>query len=112
MGVGYNWGPIQVNNGPGGGGDLLGPQTGGLVAVFAGITLAAISAPADTFAFGDTESDPFYNTSADPCCEFSGSTNSGLIDSGMFNMAYADGHAKNMNWHASATNVLVTRFIV
>ena len=116
MGVGYNWGPIQHVYKPGGGGGGLLvelPQTGfDHVGVYAGVPIATILAPADTFAFGDTQSDPFYTISADPCCESSGSTNSALIHSGMFNISYVDGHAKSMNWHAGISSVIASRFIV
>ena len=33
-------------------------------------------------------------------------TNSNLTHAGMFNIAYSDGHAKNMRWHVGATKVI------
>ena len=102
MGVGYNWGPIQFD-----GGGLLNPAvTVGSVSVYAGVSLAAISAPADTFAFGDTQDDPFYTITANNMlAEFTGTTNSGLLHGGMFNMSYSDGHAKSLNWHAGKSSI-------
>jgi len=112
IGAGYNWGPIQNLYKPGGGGGLLSPDARGPLSVYAGAQLAAVSAPAETFAFGDTESDSFYTVSVDPCCEYTGSTNSALIHAGMFSMAYVDGHAKSMNWHAGTSSVIGQRLIV
>jgi prepilin-type N-terminal cleavage/methylation domain-containing protein/prepilin-type processing-associated H-X9-DG protein len=102
MGVGYNWGPIQFD-----GGGLLSPAaTVGAVSVYSGVPLAAIVSPAETFAFGDTQDTPFYTITANNMlAEFTGTSNAGLIHSGMFNMSYADGHAKNMNWHVGKSSV-------
>ena len=95
VGVGYNWGPIQFA-----GGGLLGMATKvGSVTAYTGIGLAGIVAPADTFAFGDTQDTPFYTISNPSIIsEFKGGSNSALLHGGRFNMAYTDGHAKNMNW--------------
>ncbi len=110
MGVGYNWGPIQnQNKGEGG---LLKFPNAGLIAISAGVPLAAILQPADTFMLGDTQTDPFYSLSIDGWMEFDHTTNSALIHAGMFNMAYSDGHATNMSWHGGETNALVSGVIV
>jgi len=103
MGVGYNWGPLQFD----GGGLVSAQVTVGSIASNVGISLAAIVSPADTFAFGDTMDAPFYTITANSIVsEWSGSTNGALLHGGRFNMAYADGHAKNMNWHAGKSSLL------
>ncbi len=102
MGVGYNWGPIQFN-----GGGLLNPNSGtASLAIYGGVSLASLSAPADTFAFGDTQDTPFYTITANNMLSFfKGTSNSSLIHAGRYNMAYTDGHAKNMNWHAGKSGL-------
>ncbi len=104
-GVGYNWGPIQFS----GGGLLSTANVVGTVTVYSGISLAGIVAPADTFTFGDTQDTPFYTISNPSIVsEFKGSTNGALLHGGRFNMAYVDGHAKNMSWKAGTSSVFGT----
>ena len=94
IGVGYNWGPIQFS-----GGGLLSTATQvGSVKFYTGVGLAGLVAPADTFTFGDTQDTPFYTVSNPGIISGAGNSNSRLLHGGRFNMAYADGHAKNMNW--------------
>ncbi len=103
MGIGYNWGPLQFD-----GGGLVGAQvTTGSIAMSTGISLAAIVSPADTFAFGDSMDTPFYTITANSIISYwTGSSNSALVHSGMFNMAYTDGHAKSMNWHVGKSGTI------
>ena len=96
-GVGYNWGPVQFA----GGGLLNTAAQFGSVTVYMGVSLASLPAPADTFTFGDTQDTPFYTISNPSIISgVAGNSNSALLHHGRFNMAYADGHAKNMNWRA------------
>jgi prepilin-type N-terminal cleavage/methylation domain-containing protein/prepilin-type processing-associated H-X9-DG protein len=101
VGVGYNWGPIQFS----GGGLLNTAVTVGAVTVYAGIALAAIQAPADTFAVGDEEDTPFYTMSNPSLVSASAAASNGsLLHGGRFNIAYVDGHAKNMSWKGGHVN--------
>ncbi|HLV79133.1 MAG TPA: prepilin-type N-terminal cleavage/methylation domain-containing protein [Chthonomonadaceae bacterium] len=89
-GYGYNWGPLNTR----GGGLTLQEIPGSIVP---GVSLAAIVAPAQTFAFGDTYDTPRITISMGfNLGTFPGTTNSALRHSGHFNMAFTDGHAKNV----------------
>ncbi len=95
LGYGYNFG---VNVYAGGGLVQALSQTGS-VYVAPGQSLAALVAPADTFAFGDTYDYPFYTVVWNAILSnFAGSRNSDLRHRGQFNMLYADGHAKSLPW--------------
>ena len=104
-GVGYNWGPVQFA----GGGLLSIAAQVGNVTVYTGVSLAGIQSPADAFTFGDTQDTPFYTISNPSIIAgVSGTKNSALLHNGRFNMAYADGHAKNMNWRGGKSPSLGT----
>ena len=99
IGYGYNWGPIQRR-----GGGLLQAQTRTAAgqSVLPGISLAAIVAPAQMFAFGDT-----YDTPRETMdmtfllCTWPGTSNNSLRHTGgKFNIAFADGHAKSTPFKA------------
>lgn len=101
VGYGYNWGPIGWR----GGGLLQRDQPIGGTAKgnhIPGKSLAAITNPADTFAFGDTYDTPRMTVgigfSGDT---FKGTKNGDLRHSGgMFNFAFVDGHAKAIKMRA------------
>jgi prepilin-type N-terminal cleavage/methylation domain-containing protein/prepilin-type processing-associated H-X9-DG protein len=95
IGYGYNFG---VNMYVGGG--LLQPiyQVGNTY-VAPGQSLAALVAPANLFAFGDTYDYPIYTIVwSSILSNFSGNNNSGMRHGGQFNLLFADGHVKNMLW--------------
>lgn len=102
IGMGYNWGPLQgFNNGEMEGGlisvNLFPINVNGEIGL--GVTLAAIVAPSDTFAFSDTYDTPFYTNSIDNgLLSFSGSSNGALQHGGRYNADYMDGHAKNIRF--------------
>ena len=109
IGYGYNWGPIQRR----GGGMVLGQTLdpnfpNGTTKYIPGITLAAMVAPAQLVAFGDTYDTPRITaTMTFLLCTWTGDTNSSLRHSGgRFNFAFADGHAKSIymkaGWVAGA----------
>jgi prepilin-type N-terminal cleavage/methylation domain-containing protein/prepilin-type processing-associated H-X9-DG protein len=93
VGYGYNWGPIGWR-----GGGLLERQqpdpNGGTH--LPGKSLAAISFPAQTFAFGDSYDTPRMTLGIGFAGDtWRGSTTQSLRHSGgMFNFAFIDGHAK------------------
>jgi prepilin-type N-terminal cleavage/methylation domain-containing protein/prepilin-type processing-associated H-X9-DG protein len=98
-GYGYNWGPIQRR----GGGLLLGQQPDGVGgSVLPGISLAAMVAPAQLVAFGDTYDTPREtSTWTFLLCTWGGTNNGTLRHSGgHFNFAFADGHAKQIYMRA------------
>jgi len=95
VGYGYNWGPIGWR-----GGGLLerqqpDPQRPGSSHI-PGKTLAAIQFPAGTFAFGDTYDTPRMTIGIGFAGDTWRGTSNGALrhSSGMFNYAFADGHAK------------------
>jgi len=98
LNYGYNWGPLQD---PGGG--LLSTKifTGTSAPNYnAGIKMASIVSPASLFVYCDTY-DTWPNTMAADCLlntYFGVHQNSALRHGGHFNVAFADGHAKNMPW--------------
>ena len=105
IGYGYDWGPWQNSNGAGeyeGGllNELIitGPP-GAYIFTATGKSLAAILAPSETFAFGDTYDRPWYTNSLNNTLyTFTGTTNSALPHGGRFNVNYVDGHSKSMAW--------------
>ncbi|MDX1934842.1 MAG: prepilin-type N-terminal cleavage/methylation domain-containing protein [Capsulimonadales bacterium] len=95
LGYGYLWGPIRWR----GGGLLLRQQllpTGNPCgSELPGVTLAAVSFPAQTFAFGDTYDTPRQTLSiAAAGNQIVGNSNASLRHNGMLNYAFVDGHAK------------------
>ncbi len=71
-----------------------------------GKALAAVVAPADTFAFGDSYDTPRMGLAMTFMpCTFNGTTNSQLRHSGgHFNFAFVDGHAKSVYEEAGYMN--------
>ncbi len=100
IGYGYNWGFHRR-----GGGLLLGqqadPQRPGSKYI-PGITLAAMTAPANLFAFGDSYDTPRTTMNMSfLLCTWNGTSNSSLRHSGgHFNVGFADGHAKAVYYKA------------
>jgi prepilin-type N-terminal cleavage/methylation domain-containing protein/prepilin-type processing-associated H-X9-DG protein len=106
MNYGYNWGPLIYA-----GGGLVGPVTAAPQgptgrAYQPGITLAAIVAPADTFAYMDTYDTYRPTNGADWLLDsFQAVTTTGAIrHGGRFNVCYTDGHAKNMQFRGATLN--------
>lgn len=99
IGYGYNWGPIGWR-----GGGLLQRQQPDPVAAslginqthIPGVSLASITEPAGTFAFGDTYDTPRMTIGIGFACDtWNGTATSQLRhSSGMMNYAFVDGHAK------------------
>jgi prepilin-type N-terminal cleavage/methylation domain-containing protein/prepilin-type processing-associated H-X9-DG protein len=92
-GYGYNWGPIGWR----GGGLLQRQQPTGLGhSHLPGVSLASISEPAGTFAFGDTYDTPRMTIGIGFAADtWNGTNNAALRHSnGMLNYAFVDGHAK------------------
>jgi prepilin-type N-terminal cleavage/methylation domain-containing protein/prepilin-type processing-associated H-X9-DG protein len=106
IGYGYNWGPIQSFSGSYGQGGLLSGYIGVPGSTIAtGKALAAIVAPADTFAFADTYDIPWYTMSVGSLLAFyTGNTNSGMVHGGRLNVNFVDGHAKNMAFKGGFSN--------
>jgi prepilin-type N-terminal cleavage/methylation domain-containing protein/prepilin-type processing-associated H-X9-DG protein len=104
IGYGFNWGPAQsFNTYTNDGGLLEGGGDGPTQAVFVGITLSQIAAPAECFAGGDTTDEPWFTVSImSELADFQGSSNSALLHGGRYNMLYCDGHAKVMEWKGAA----------
>ena len=106
IGYGYNWGPIQRR----GGGLVLGqqPTPDGSGSYLPGISLAAMVAPAQLVAFGDSYDTPRITaTMTFLLCTWGGTNNGSLRHSGgHFNFGFADGHAKSIymkaGWVAGA----------
>ncbi len=100
VGYGYNWGPYGHR-----GGGLLGraiPATASTPDYIPGTTLAAIVAPADMFAFGDTYDTPRVTMSSEWIVDtWSGGTQTSLRHSGQFNEAFVDGHSKSIKFTAA-----------
>ncbi len=105
IGYGYNWGPLQSFSDGSTEGGLLNAMTSSpdySQNIAIGKPLAAIVAPADVFAFGDTYDVPWYTLGLNVILiTFKGTTNGELVHGGNFNMNYVDGHAKSMRWHAA-----------
>jgi len=99
IGYGYNWGPIGWR----GGGLLQRQQPDPAAAAIGvsqthipGVSLASITEPAGTFAFGDTYDTPRMTIGIGFSCDtWNGTSMSALRhSSGMMNYAFVDGHAK------------------
>lgn len=98
---GYNWGPLIYA-----GGGLVGPvqtqpNNAGTVADFqAGRSLAAISAPAQTFVYSDSYDTYRPTMGADWLLDSyrGGNRSSAVRHGGRFNTCFADGHAKNIKF--------------
>ena len=118
IGYGYNWGPIGWR-----GGGLLERQQPDPVAAslginqthIPGVSLASITEPAGTFAFGDTYDTPRMTIGIG----FSGDTWNGTSvgalrhSSGMLNYAFVDGHAKAIKMKAGyMSGAFNNRFIM
>lgn len=105
IGYGFNWGPVQnFRANTDSGGLLTIGGYGATQAVFPGKSVAAIAAPADTFAGGDSGDVPWFTNSAlSELSFYSGETNGGMRHSGRFNMNYVDGHSKSMPWRGGDT---------
>ncbi len=99
IGYGYNWGIVDRA-----GLGILSPRfkvqaPGGTLIVDPGKSIAAILAPSDTFAFGDTgDTSKFTITSYYIFQSISGKTNSEMRHAGKLNMSFIDGHAKSVTW--------------
>ena len=100
IGYGWNTGP-NPNQGLGMCGPLATLANG--TQIEQGYTEAQLVSPADTMAFGDAAASG--QTSATPRMDeanviklYTGTTISGMRHGGHFNLAFADGHAKNMMW--------------
>ena len=92
-GYGYNWGPYGHRGG--------GLTLNGVKGINPGITLAAIVAPAQMFAFGDTYDTPRQTMASEWILgNWTGSTQASLRHGGFFNEAFADGHAKGIRFKA------------
>jgi prepilin-type N-terminal cleavage/methylation domain-containing protein/prepilin-type processing-associated H-X9-DG protein len=99
-GLAYNWGPILCSDDRGG---LLGPMVmlPGSIIMYPGVALAAIVAPAETFALGDSYGKDIYTMTIDHGLRgFTASRNSSLNHGSGFNTSFMDGHAKNVGWRA------------
>ena len=94
---GYNWGVLIYA-----GGGLLEPErvTPAGQSYQAGKAMAALVAPADVFVYSDSYDTYRPTMGTDWILDsYSGpARNSSLRHGGRFNVAFADGHAKNMQW--------------
>lgn len=103
LGLAYNAGPIWYVDAYGGLLSQLLTVPGGFVNT--GVSLAQISASADTFAFTDTHSLYFYVASFNESARgLKGTGNSELRHGGRWSVSYADGHAKSMQWRLGQGN--------
>ncbi len=105
IGYGYNWGPVQSFSTMATEGGLLNVMTyndSTQQQIAIGKTLAAMQAPSEVFAFGDSMDLPWYTLGLNVILiGYSGDTNSGMTHGGRFNMNYVDGHAKSMRWRGA-----------
>lgn len=98
IGYGYNWGILSsVRLG------MVQPRvrfSGGYIEP--GVSLAAITAPADMFAYGDTGDNPRYTICSNYIYQYytNVKTSSGMRHGGRLNMSFADGHSKNVQYKA------------
>lgn len=98
-GYGYNWGPIGWR-----GGGLLNTQlrhpSG--QSFITGRSLAAITYPAETYAFGDTYDTPRMTVGIGFSCDSWPGTSNGSLrhQGGLFNYGFVDGHAKTVKVRA------------
>ena len=100
MNYGFNWGPLIYA-----GGGLLGAVTPAANDpgrnYQPGRSLAAITASADTFVYSDTYDTYRPTMGADWLLDsFTGKTQGALRHNGRFNVCFADGHAKSMQFVA------------
>jgi len=101
IGYGYNWGPNSSYRL-----GLISQRiyfSGPLYTndyIEAGVALAAITAPADTFAYGDTGDSPRYTLCDDYIFQYytNLTKSSAIRHGGRLNMSFCDGHAKSMSW--------------
>lgn len=103
---GYNWGPFIYA-----GGGMIGPVTpapqgpaGRNVQI--GKSLAAVVAPADTFIIADSY-DTYRPTMGVDwiLASYRGNTQSGIRHNARFNVGFADGHAKNIQFIGGTANI-------
>jgi prepilin-type N-terminal cleavage/methylation domain-containing protein/prepilin-type processing-associated H-X9-DG protein len=93
-GYGYNWGPYGHRGG--------GLVARGVAGVQTGVALAAVTAPAQMFAFGDSYDTPRQTMASEWILgNWTGSTQSALRHNGTFNEAFVDGHAKAVRFKAA-----------
>jgi prepilin-type processing-associated H-X9-DG protein len=98
IGYGYNWGILSnVRAG------MIGNRinyTGGYTEP--GIALAAVTAPADMFAYGDTGDNPRYTICTNYIYQYytNVTRSSAMRHGGKLNMSFVDGHAKAVNFKA------------
>jgi len=101
---GSNWGPMQSFNANSTEGGLYGPFTynpnlGGFY-LAAGVSMGTIVAPANMFAFGDSDDTPWYTVCMGSIMSRYGlegvtiNSNSQVRHYAKFNFTYTDGHAK------------------
>ena len=118
IGYGYNWGPIGWR-----GGGLLDRQQPDPVAAslginqthIPGVSLASITEPAGTFAFGDTYDTPRMTIGIGFAGDTWNGTSVGALrhSSGMLNYAFVDGHAKAIKMKAGyMSGAFNNRFIM
>jgi prepilin-type processing-associated H-X9-DG protein len=118
IGYGYNWGPIGWR-----GGGLLERQQPDPVAAslginqthIPGVSLASITEPAGTFAFGDTYDTPRMTIGIGFAGDTWNGTSVGALrhSSGMLNYAFVDGHAKAIKMKAGyMSGAFNNRFIM
>ncbi len=98
IGYGYNW-SILSNSRLG----LIDHRenfTGGYIET--GVALAAVVAPADTFAYGDTGDNPRYTICSNYIFQYyiNATSNGQMRHGGKLNMAFVDGHAKSVAFKA------------
>lgn len=98
IGYGYNWGILSsIRSG------LVDNRVkfpGGYVEP--GVSLAALIAPADIFAYGDTGDNPRYTICTNYIYQYytNIATSGGMRHGGKLNMSFADGHAKRVEFKA------------
>ncbi len=100
IGYGYNWGPMQSFTVTYTQGGLLNDYfyTGQGYGA-SGRTIAQLVAPAEVFAFGDSNDLPWYTVSINSLLtNFHGASNASMVHGGRGNMAFMDGHARNVMW--------------
>ncbi len=131
-GYGYNWGPQQdfANNDSEGGllhsakyvckdktkpCDVSVQQPIGIA--YSGKKMPQLLAPAETFAFGDTNDLPFFTIGMNSILAYnipgqkgsSPRTNAALPHHGQFSMTYCDGHTKMMQWRGAVSSDRIAR---
>jgi prepilin-type N-terminal cleavage/methylation domain-containing protein/prepilin-type processing-associated H-X9-DG protein len=102
IGYGYNWG-ILSNSRLGLVSGRISFNNGTLRGyVEAGVPLAVVLAPADTFAYGDTGDNPRYTICSNYVFQYyvNATTSGEMRHGGKLNMAFTDGHAKSVAFKA------------